>query len=83
MPAPGDNRMPTRPLPTASTLAATASTANRMRPATLPPYTSVRRLAVLERNWPIRWPLAPWISTPSNPAPTARTERARAGDWPV
>ena len=36
-----------------------------------PPYASVRWFVFGERNWCSRYPLAPWISTPSAPAAIA------------
>ena len=41
---------------------------NRMRPASSPPYPSVRRFVFSARNCEIKYPAEPQISTASKPA---------------
>ena len=54
--------------PTRLTTASKTSNPNLVRFSTLPRYTSVRVLLTSCKNWSTRYPFAPWISTPSNPA---------------
>jgi hypothetical protein len=61
-------RKPTLFAPTALTTASVTSNTMRRRFSTEPPYSSVRLLDAVWRNWSRRNPLAAWISTPSNPA---------------
>lgn len=74
--SPGAIRTPTWPAPTSATTASTTSTTNRIRPATEPPYSSVRRLVFPARNWCSRQPFAACTSTPWNPAWSARRAAA-------
>lgn len=50
----GERRMPVRSRPIASPMAVSTSWAKRIRLFRLPPYSSVRWLAVRRRNWSIR-----------------------------
>ena len=64
--------------PTAARTASSTSTQKRMRFSRLPPYSSVRRLLLGERNSWIRYPCAPCTSMPSKPPATAlAAERAK------
>ena len=62
--------------PTASRTAQTTSRQNRIRFSRLPPYASVRRLAVGDRNAATRNPNAARISTPSIPPLRQRSAAA-------
>ena len=59
--------------PTASLTLLMTARGNRHLFSQLPPYSSSRRLVVGERNWQIRYPAEPSISTASKPAFLART----------
>ena len=49
--------------PIAATMASATSRPNRMRFSTLPPYSSVRSLLCVWKNWSTRYPLAAFTST--------------------
>lgn len=51
--------------PAAWRIRRTISVARLRRPAGVPPQASVRRLVRGERNWSMRYPSEPMISTPS------------------
>lgn len=50
----GEMRSPVRAAPISAATALTTSTANRMRAASEPPHSSVRRLVLGARNWWMR-----------------------------
>src|SRR6185436_957382 len=68
-----------KPAGTSSRERFTTSTGNRIRRSAVPPQWSVRSLVRAARNWLIRYPSEPMISTPSYHALRASaTDRANA-----